>query len=216
MCCAGAAASIDLLACPSLAPLQPVLCAGLLHSAHPGARPLLPPTRGRNCQGPRMLAVGLPAQVGAGPACPPLWRVVMGAALGVAGSCVLARGNDDARLLAVCCLRRCNVGAEPLMPFIAHPVNMCCACLCVRRSGAGGFLLPLSGGADSSSVAAIVGCMCQMVCAAVEGGDEEVLADAVRWAPGLGPRDHVLWTHCTLADCTPAAPSRHLLAPHTL
>ena len=33
----------------------------------------------------------------------------------------------------------------------------------LRRSGASGFLLPLSGGADSASVAAIVGCMCQMV-----------------------------------------------------
>ncbi|GFZ01501.1 carbon-nitrogen hydrolase family protein [Actinidia rufa] len=32
----------------------------------------------------------------------------------------------------------------------------------LRRSGASGFLLPLSGGADSSSVAAIVGCMCQL------------------------------------------------------
>lgn len=40
------------------------------------------------------------------------------------------------------------------------------ACPCVyfdcRRSGAGGFLLPLSGGADSSSTAAIVGAMCQV------------------------------------------------------
>lgn len=33
----------------------------------------------------------------------------------------------------------------------------------LRRSGASGFLLPLSGGADSSAVAAIVGCMCQLV-----------------------------------------------------
>ena len=33
----------------------------------------------------------------------------------------------------------------------------------LRRSGASGFLLPLSGGADSSSVAAIVGSMCQLV-----------------------------------------------------
>lgn len=32
----------------------------------------------------------------------------------------------------------------------------------LRRSGASGFLLPLSGGADSSSVAAIVGAMCQV------------------------------------------------------
>lgn len=33
----------------------------------------------------------------------------------------------------------------------------------LRRSGASGFLLPISGGADSSAVAAIVGCMCQLV-----------------------------------------------------
>ncbi|CAI5506881.1 unnamed protein product [Closterium sp. Naga37s-1] len=33
----------------------------------------------------------------------------------------------------------------------------------LRRSGASGFLLPLSGGADSSSVAVFVGCMCQLV-----------------------------------------------------
>lgn len=31
------------------------------------------------------------------------------------------------------------------------------------RSGAGGYLLPLSGGADSSSTAAITGNMCQLV-----------------------------------------------------
>ncbi|CAM8939462.1 unnamed protein product [Rhodiola kirilowii] len=50
----------------------------------------------------------------------------------------------------------------------------------LRRSGASGFLLPLSGGADSSSVAAIVGCMCQLVVKDIEGGDEQVKADAVR------------------------------------
>eukprot|EP00887_Chlorella_sp_A99_P004869 scaffold4.g4869.t1 len=49
-----------------------------------------------------------------------------------------------------------------------------------RASGASGFLLPLSGGADSSSVAAIVGCMCQMVVASIQAGDVQVLADAVR------------------------------------
>ena len=38
----------------------------------------------------------------------------------------------------------------------------------MRRSGACGFLLPLSGGADSASVAAIVGCMCQLVIKAVQ------------------------------------------------
>jgi hypothetical protein len=33
----------------------------------------------------------------------------------------------------------------------------------LRRSGAGGYFLPLSGGADSSSTAAIVGAMCQLL-----------------------------------------------------
>ncbi|KAI8470126.1 MAG: glutamine-dependent NAD(+) synthetase with GAT domain-containing protein [Monoraphidium minutum] len=52
----------------------------------------------------------------------------------------------------------------------------------LRRCGAGGFLLPLSGGADSSATAAIVGSMCQMVVRAIESGDEAVLADARRVA----------------------------------
>ena len=38
----------------------------------------------------------------------------------------------------------------------------------LRRSGASGFLLPLSGGADSASVAAIVGSMCQLVVQAIQ------------------------------------------------
>ncbi|XP_057419255.1 glutamine-dependent NAD(+) synthetase-like [Lotus japonicus] len=50
----------------------------------------------------------------------------------------------------------------------------------LRRSGASGFLLPLSGGADSSSVAAIVGCMCQLVVKDIANGDEQVKADAIR------------------------------------
>ncbi|KAF3507108.1 hypothetical protein F2Q69_00010114 [Brassica cretica] len=50
----------------------------------------------------------------------------------------------------------------------------------LRRSGASGFLLPLSGGADSSSVAAIVGCMCQLVVKEIANGDEQVKTDAKR------------------------------------
>ncbi|GJP63540.1 hypothetical protein CLOP_g20605 [Closterium sp. NIES-67] len=50
----------------------------------------------------------------------------------------------------------------------------------LRRSGASGFLLPLSGGADSSSVAAIVGSMCQLVTKAIAGGNEQVQRDAER------------------------------------
>ena len=50
----------------------------------------------------------------------------------------------------------------------------------LRRSGASGFLLPLSGGADSSSTAAIVGCMCQTAFKEIQGGNEQVLLDALR------------------------------------
>ncbi|KAL6764256.1 hypothetical protein V8C86DRAFT_3017388 [Haematococcus lacustris] len=57
------------------------------------------------------------------------------------------------------------------------------ACWCwdyLRRSGASGFLLPLSGGADSSSTAAIIGAMCQLVAKAVAAGDPQVVEDARR------------------------------------
>jgi len=50
----------------------------------------------------------------------------------------------------------------------------------LRRSGAAGFFLALSGGADSSSVAAIVGTMCQLVAEKARAGDEAVLADVRR------------------------------------
>ncbi|KAL0372927.1 UNVERIFIED_CONTAM: Glutamine-dependent NAD(+) synthetase [Sesamum calycinum] len=62
----------------------------------------------------------------------------------------------------------------------------------LRRSGASGFLLPLSGGADSSSVAAIVGCMCQLVVNEISNGDEQVKADAIRighYTDGQFPTD---------------------------
>lgn len=50
----------------------------------------------------------------------------------------------------------------------------------LRRSGAAGFFLALSGGADSASVAAIVGVMCNMVMEAVALGDARVIADVRR------------------------------------
>ncbi|XP_050237772.1 glutamine-dependent NAD(+) synthetase-like [Mercurialis annua] len=62
----------------------------------------------------------------------------------------------------------------------------------LRRSGASGFLLPLSGGADSSSVSAIVGSMCQLVVKEIAGGNEQVKADAVRigcYSDGQYPTD---------------------------
>ncbi|KAG6399175.1 hypothetical protein SASPL_140651 [Salvia splendens] len=50
----------------------------------------------------------------------------------------------------------------------------------LRRSGASGFLLPLSAEVETCSVAAIVACMCQLVVKEIENGDEQVKADAVR------------------------------------
>jgi NAD+ synthase (glutamine-hydrolysing) len=47
----------------------------------------------------------------------------------------------------------------------------------LRRSGQGGFFLPLSGGVDSSSTASIVHSMCRMVVDAIAHGDAQVLHD---------------------------------------
>eukprot|EP00750_Incisomonas_marina_P014578 INCI17689.3.p1 GENE.INCI17689.3~~INCI17689.3.p1 ORF type:complete len:681 (-),score=110.69 INCI17689.3:393-2435(-) len=55
----------------------------------------------------------------------------------------------------------------------------------LRRSGATGFFLPLSGGADSASTAALVGAMCKLVCQEIALGNEVVIADAVRIAGSL-------------------------------
>eukprot|EP00918_Siedleckia_nematoides_P099009 GHVU01216650.1.p1 GENE.GHVU01216650.1~~GHVU01216650.1.p1 ORF type:complete len:726 (+),score=95.58 GHVU01216650.1:506-2683(+) len=55
----------------------------------------------------------------------------------------------------------------------------------LRRSGARGFFLPLSGGADSGAVAAIVGSMCQIVMEHVNSGNEEVTAEVER-VSGVG------------------------------
>ena len=52
----------------------------------------------------------------------------------------------------------------------------------LRRSGMSGFFIPLSGGADSASVAAQVGVMCQMVAAEAQAGNSQVIADARRIA----------------------------------
>jgi len=47
----------------------------------------------------------------------------------------------------------------------------------LRRSGAKGFFLPLSGGADSSSVAAIVASMSNIVYKSIKQGNGETLRD---------------------------------------
>lgn len=56
----------------------------------------------------------------------------------------------------------------------------------LRRSGATGFFLALSGGVDSAAVATIVGSMCVLLAHEVEAGQEGVVAD-LRRVLGLGP-----------------------------
>ncbi|XP_017275047.1 glutamine-dependent NAD(+) synthetase [Kryptolebias marmoratus] len=50
----------------------------------------------------------------------------------------------------------------------------------LRRSGQAGFLLPLSGGVDSSSTACIVHSMCVLLCQVVQDGNSQVLEDVRR------------------------------------
>ena len=57
----------------------------------------------------------------------------------------------------------------------------------LRRSGAAGFLVPLSGGIDSCATATIVFSMCRLVAAEVEAGNQVVIADAKRLCGGQLP-----------------------------
>ncbi|KAH7093294.1 hypothetical protein FB567DRAFT_461936 [Paraphoma chrysanthemicola] len=57
----------------------------------------------------------------------------------------------------------------------------------LRRSGAAGYFIPLSGGLDSCSTATLVFSMCREVCKALEQGNEQVKADVQRIA-GLVPK----------------------------
>jgi len=61
----------------------------------------------------------------------------------------------------------------------------------LRRSNQGGFFCPLSGGADSSSVVAIVGSMCQLIVQNVAKGNAQVLEDVrkITGEEGYTPTD---------------------------
>jgi NAD+ synthase (glutamine-hydrolysing) len=61
----------------------------------------------------------------------------------------------------------------------------------LRRSGAAGFFLPLSGGIDSCATAMIVYSMCVLVYDAVKAGEEQVLTDLRRIA---GPYHEKNWS----------------------
>ena len=72
---------------------------------------------------------------------------------------------------------------SPITPHIHTPEEECAlgpACWLwdyLRRSGACGYLLPLSGGADSASVATIVYVMCTLAVSAAKSGDIQVITD---------------------------------------
>uniref|UniRef100_A0A8C7DT22 Glutamine-dependent NAD(+) synthetase n=1 Tax=Oncorhynchus kisutch TaxID=8019 RepID=A0A8C7DT22_ONCKI len=77
----------------------------------------------------------------------------------------------------------------------------------LRRSGQAGFLLPLSGGVDSSSTACIVYSMCVLVCQAVRNGNTQVLEDVQRVVNDVSytPRDprelcRRIFTTCYMAS----------------
>ncbi len=61
----------------------------------------------------------------------------------------------------------------------------------LRRSGATGFFLPLSGGVDSSATASIVASMCQMVVDEAADGNEQVIEDARRIVGEPADSDYV-------------------------
>lgn len=77
----------------------------------------------------------------------------------------------------------------------------------LRRSGQAGFLLPLSGGVDSSSTACIVYSMCVMISQAIDNDNKQVLADVRRVVgdPSYLPADPkelcgLLFTTCYMAS----------------
>lgn len=84
--------------------------------------------------------------------------------------------------------------SPPLSPLLLSPEQECClgpACWLwdyLRRAGAAGFLLPLSGGADSAAVAAIVRAMCGLAADAAAAGDPQVLQDMRRLMPAPTPQ----------------------------
>lgn len=75
----------------------------------------------------------------------------------------------------------------------------------LRRSRTGGFFLPLSGGADSSSVATMVHIMCTRVVSEIKAGNAEVLRDlrTIVGEPNFTPQtskevaSKIFYTSCT-------------------
>lgn len=94
---------------------------------------------------------------------------------------IYPRINIDVELSSRCDI---FVSAHSPMQWIYHSpeeeIAMGPACWLwdyLRRSGQGGFFLPLSGGVDSSSTACIVHSMCRLVVEAIQHGEIQVLHD---------------------------------------
>lgn len=86
----------------------------------------------------------------------------------------------------------------------------------LRRSGQAGFLLPLSGGVDSSSTACIVYSMCVMICQAIGNNNQQVLADVRRVVgdPSYVPSDPkelcgLLFTSCYMSSENSSSDTRN-------
>ncbi|RKU24432.1 NAD(+) synthase [Candidatus Poribacteria bacterium] len=69
----------------------------------------------------------------------------------------------------------------------------------LRRSGAAGYFIPLSGGADSGAVATLVGSMCQLVAKAVREKNAAVSNDVNRWLTD-GETPDIFSDPCVLAN----------------
>ncbi|KAK7430688.1 hypothetical protein QQZ08_002732 [Neonectria magnoliae] len=84
-----------------------------------------------------------------------------------------------------------NVAKRPTPPIkprlhsVEEEIALCTGCFLwdyLRRSGAAGFLVPLSGGIDSCATAVIVFSMCRIIIQAIEDGNEQVIEDVKRIA----------------------------------
>jgi len=83
--------------------------------------------------------------------------------------------------------RRGARSSRPIEPYTHEPEEeiaygpACWLWDYLRRSGAAGYFIPLSGGADSGAVATLVGSMCQLVAKAIREKDAAVTRDVSRW-----------------------------------
>ncbi|KAJ2714486.1 glutamine-dependent NAD(+) synthetase [Coemansia spiralis] len=120
-----------------------------------------------------------------------------------------ARAPAYPRVCAAICLAvdaaECAPGVRPTDPIEVRfhspeeEISLGPACWLwdyLRRSGQGGYFLPLSGGIDSCSTAVIVHSMCRLVVAACARGDQQTIEDVRRC---VGASDYVPQSAAELA-----------------